>query len=166
MLSIAIFISGISVHPFSQGLNVIYNRPIAKEIQKIEEQNPDATWFVVDPAWPTNDYPATLGANTINSTNYFPNFELYRKLNLADQDQIYNRYAHIIGDITDESSSLTKNFEDNITLTLNNEDICKIDINYLLVHNKDLDQYDTPKVNFNKIYDEDFYSIYEVDCKE
>lgn len=166
LLALVVFISGIAVHPLSQGLNIIYGKPIAKEIQKIEAEDSDAIWFIVDPNWPINDYPATLGADTINSTNYFPNFELYRKLGLEDQDQIYNRYAHIIGDVSSEPSSVTKNQEDLITLTVNNEDVCKIDVDYLLVHNKDLDQYDTSKVDFNKIYDEDYYSIYQVDCQE
>lgn len=166
ILTLAILISGLCIHPLSRGLNIIYEKPLAKEIQKIESEDPDALWFIIDSNWPINDYPAASGADTINSTNYFPNFELYRKIGLENEEQTYNRFAHIVGAISKDPSSLSKIQGDLLILTLNNEDVCKINAKYLLSHNQDLDQFDTEKVDFVKLYDEDHYAIYRANCQE
>lgn len=165
LLTVLTFISGVLVHPLCRNLDIIYEKPIAKAVQKIEQTDPDAKWLVVAPAFPATNYIIASGADTINSTNYYPNFELWNKLGLGDQEYTFNRYAHIVANISTEPSSISDRY-DQIFANINNEDVCKIDINYIFAQNKDLDQYDSNIVDFIKLYDEDGFSIYQVICSD
>lgn len=165
-LSLITFISGFVVHPLSKGLSVLYDKPVAQEIRKIEDSDSEAKWLSVGTDFPVNNYLITTGANVINSTNYFPNNSLWETLDLENENEIYNRYSHMFVNLTKENSSLSLISYDYISLNLNNNDICKLDVNYIYTINQDLDQYDTNSVNFEKIYDEDNAEIYKVKCSE
>ena len=159
-------ISGLFVHPFSKGLGVIYNKKISTEIQDIVKSDSNALWAAVDTSYIVNNYALANGARMLNSTNYYPNLDLW---NVIDDDnsyeQIWNRYAHISISITDEDSYPELTFADSITLHLNTEDICKLDIKYLLSSNKKLESYSSKKVDITNIYNYDNMNVYNVVCK-
>ena len=165
LLAMITFASGITVHPVNIGLNAIYNKPLSKEIEKIEQENPDADWAAVSTQYFMQNYLVANGADTINSTNYYPNFEFWEKLDLEEYEDIYNRYSHLLINISNDSSSLKLNYEDQIELTLNNNDVCKLDLDYLLTNDNDLSKFNNKNVEFNQIYNEDGILIYNVDCK-
>ena len=159
------FVTGICVHPLNRGLKEIYDKPISKEIAKLEKIDSDADWATIDTPYFMQNYLVANGADTINSTNYYPNFDLWKKLNLEKYENIYNRYAHLIINITEDESYVKLNYEDQIQLELNNNDVCKLDLEYLLTTGKELEDYNSEKVKFSKIYNEDGIMIYSVNCK-
>lgn len=159
------FVSGVYVHPLNIGLAAIYDKPIANEIQKIENEEPDATWIAVDTDFTMNNYLIANGANTINSTNWYPNFEVWEKLGLEDKENIYNRYSHMNITLTEEKSDVKLNANDNITLYLNSDDICKIDVDYIFARGDGLEKFSSNEVDYMPFYNEDGFSIYRVNCK-
>lgn len=166
-LSILAFITlifGVTVHPLNIGLKEIYEKPLSKEIEKLERKNKNANWATIGTAYYMSNYLVANGADTLNSTNYFPNFDLWNKLDLEDDKEIYNRYSHLLIDLTKNKTSLKLNFEDQIGLSLNNNDVCKLDLDYVLTMGKNLEQYNSKKVKFSRIYNEDGILIYSVKC--
>ena len=54
-------ISGILVHPLNRGLSAIFDKPVAKKVQKIEKKDPEADWITVtDKYFLSNYYPAKI----------------------------------------------------------------------------------------------------------
>lgn len=164
MLTIVTVVCGITVHPLNIGLKAIYNKPISKEIEKLEEKDKDANWAMIGNAYFMANYLVANGADTLNSTNYYPNFDLWNKLDLEDDKEVYNRYAHLLINITNKKTSVKLNYEDQIGLSLNNKDVCTLDLNYLVTMGDTLEEYNSEKVRFSRIYNQDGILIYSVDC--
>lgn len=164
MLAIVTVICGITVHPLNIGLKAIYNKPVSKEIEKLERVDQDANWATVGTAYFMSNYLVANGANTLNSTNYYPNFNLWNKLDLEEDKEIYNRYSHLLIDLTTGKTSIKLNYEDQIGLFLNNNDVCKLDLDYLLTMGKTLEEYNNEKIKFSRIYNQDGILIYSVRC--
>ena len=164
LLAIFTFVGGVLVHPLNIGLDVIYKKPVSLEIEKIEKKDKDANWMVVGNQYFVQNYLVANGADTINSTNYYPNFELWKKIGLENKEKIYNRYAHILVNLTNKKSSVKLNYSDQLGLFLNSNDVCKLDVDYLLTTGEEIDKYNTNIVKFRKIYDEDNILIYSVKC--
>ena len=75
------FISGATVNPIIRTTDVLYTKPVAKKIQEIRNQEPNAVWVVDDEEdWHINNYALANGVRVLNSTNIYPNFELFEKI--------------------------------------------------------------------------------------
>lgn len=157
-------ISGILVHPLNRGLSAIFDKPVAKKVQKIEKKDPEADWITVTDKYFLSNYLVASGADTINSTNYYPNFKLWKKIGLKKEKEKYNRYAHILIELTKEKSSVKVNYSDQLGLKLNNNDVCTLNVKYILSTYDDLEDYDDISVEFSKIYNDDGLYIYKVKC--
>ena len=162
-LVITALMSGLTVNPVMSTVNVFYEKPVAKKMQEIKQSNPDAIWAFNDDGWYCNDYPLASGIRTINSTQLYPNFDLYKKLlgeeKAAEKREIYNRYCHINFVITDDESDVELLYADNIRLNVNYNDLEKLDVKYIISFD-DLSLEDFGS-HFNKIYDEDKIYIFE-----
>jgi len=136
VLSTAVLVTGLAVNPLMCGLDVIYSRPVAKEIQEIVEKDPDGKWIACDSGMAAN-YLIACGAPTINSVNYIPNMKLWRKLDpTGKQEEIYNRYAHINVNLTNEDTTMSLKQADVILLKLSLEDLEKINAKYIYSNKK------------------------------
>lgn len=164
VLAFIILIFGITVHPLNIGLKSIYDKPISKEIKRLEKVDKNANWATIGTAYYMSNYLVANGADTLNSTNFYPNFQLWDKLELEKDKEIYNRYSHLLIDLTKEKTSLKLNYEDQIELSLSSNDVCKLDLDYLLTTGKNLEEYSNKKVNFSEIYSKDGILIYSVQC--
>ena len=79
------------------------------------------------------DYLIACGARTYNSTNYIPNLKFWEKLDeKGEQDEVYNRYAHVYISLTDQATTMNLENIDYIHLDLNYEDLKKLNIDYIL----------------------------------
>lgn len=152
-------LSGALVSPINRGLKILYNKPIAREIQKLVEEDANAIYMTTDSNLFLSNYIAVNGAKTINTTNYIPNLELYEKLDVnKEYADIYNRYEHVTISLTEKETSFILNQEDYISINLNYADICKTNADYLVTNtNNGYDRY-------TKIYDEYGVKIYETKC--
>lgn len=163
-------ITGLGVNPVIRTTDVLYTKPVAIKMQEIKKENPEAIWAVNDAGWYKNDYAVANGIRTINSTAVYPNFELFEKLlgEKAKEEEIrkiYNRYAHVNFEVTDEVSNVELLFADNIAIKVNYKDLQKLNIEYILSTvdlNKNFKDNEDARNTFKEIYNEDKIYIYEV----
>lgn len=157
ILSLILIISGYSVNPIMYGLDAVNSKPIAKKITSIVEEEPEKKWIALD-SLVTGNFAIACGARTYNSTNYIPNYEFWKKIDPSgDNQEIYDRYAHIVIHLADESTSMKLVQQDYIDLTLSFEDLEKLDVDYILSYN----QYPALEKNWEKVYDESGMCIYK-----
>ncbi len=120
------------VLPIQKGLDPIYSKPAAQKTLEITEKDPDARWIVLD-QWVEANFFAACGAKVINSNNYIPNYELWDVLDpKGEYNEVYNRYANFIINLTSEETSAYLNQPDLITLSLNYAQLDDIDVKYIV----------------------------------
>ena len=101
------------------------------------------------------------GVPTINSTNTYPNLELWRKLDPAgNYEDIYNRYAHVSVEFTEEDTSFELLYTDSILLKLSYKDFRKTGVKYI-VSLEELAS-DQEETELEEIYNEYGTYIYQV----
>lgn len=162
-LIVIALLSGLRVNPVIRTADVFYTKPVAIKMQEIRNENPSAIWAVVDDGWYCNDYAVANGIRTINSTNVYPNLEMYETIledKAEENRKIFNRYAHVIFNITDEESTVELLFADNVAIKLNYNDLEKLNIEYILSR-KDLSKEIYSDI-FEELYNEDGMYIYKV----
>lgn len=156
------FGTGIFVHPLNKGLSVVFDKPVSKEIQEIVSRDSDATWITVSTPYYLQNYVAANGASIINSTNYFPNFDLWDKIDSdREYEEIYNRYAHITVELTRKKSTVELLYGDHIIMNLNISQLEDLNVKYIL-SSTDLSNFNSNNVRFEQIYIEDGIMIYKV----
>lgn len=165
MMFIAL-ITGIAVNPVIRTTDVIYKKPICSKFAEIRESEPDALWIGDDTGIYLNNYMVANGLRTIDSTNVYPNLELFELLlgeNAESQEQFYNRYEHMNVNITDDETHIELPAADNMLIWLNYNDLKKLEIDYIVVKN-DINERGY-NMEFEQIYYEDglyiFKPIYE-----
>lgn len=165
-LMVVALITGLRVNPIIRTTDIFYTKPVAVKMKEIKDQNPEAIWVVVGENWYLNDYALANGIRTLNSTNIYPNIKMYETIlgdKAKEQREIYNRYAHVNCKIINEESNIELLFADNISINLNYNDLEKLDIQYILSKDIDInsDEYGLD-VDFEKIYEEDGMYIFKV----
>ena len=151
-------LSTLTIHPISRGLNIVYEKPFAKEIQYLVSLDKDSK-FLGETVY-TSNYIIMNGGKSILSTNYVPNFDLWHKLDPNKKyEDVYNRYAHINTEIVEEETSFELVQSDLFNLKLNYNDICKTDANYL-IYRENINY-----SNLEKIYYYDGLYVYKTKCQ-
>ena len=130
MLSV---VCGVLVNPLAKGLDVFYDKPAAKEIRDIVSVDKDSRWLAVNKHYALPNYVVANGATTINSTNYYPNMKLWAKFDKdGEYEYVYNRYAHIQVEFTNEKTSFNLLTPDYFAVLLNINDLEKLDVDYII----------------------------------
>jgi len=155
---------GATVNPVSKGLSVIYEKPFAKEVQKIVKADPDGRWIVVGVEMLIQDYMVANGAKVINSVNFYPNIELWDKIDTEKKyADVYNRYARVSIELTKTPTTFSLPHPDVFVINLNNNDICVLKVDYIAVKDE-MTNFITDKMNLVQTYNEDGIRIYKVIC--
>lgn len=158
-LLLVISVSGLAVNPVQKGADVVLDSNLVSTIKEIREDDPDALWIVMSEDFQVENIPIMAGAKTINSTNTYPNLELWRSLDKDGKyEDIYNRYAHIHVDIKPGDTEFILNNPDDFTVKVNREDLATMNVSYIM-SNKTLDA-----LGYEKVYGDDKYIIYK--CEE
>lgn len=157
-------ITGLNVNPVIRTADILYEKPVAKKMQEIRSENPNAIWVVNDNGWWINDYSVANGIRTLNSTNVYPNVELFETLlgedaKKEDIELIYNRYCHINFNIVDTKTEVVELYPDNIILNVNYNDLDKINVDYI-ISREDLNDKGF-KTKFEEVYNEDEMYIFK-----
>lgn len=161
ILMVINLIGSVLISPFSKGLNVLYEKPFAKEIQNIVKNQPDAKFLTVDSSVTLANYILVNGGYSIMSTNFIPNLDLWHKLDQKGvYNEVYNRYSHIVTALTDVETNFELIQNDMIGLNLNYDDICKLDVDYIasIKVQQEKEKYYTEIYNYDNTY------IYKVKC--
>lgn len=157
-LSLVMIFSGMSFNPVQVGVDPITTKPVAYAIREIVEEDPDALWIGVDQLILGN-YLVALGARSINSTNYVPNMKLWKTLDPeGKKDEVYNRYAHLKINMTEEDTEFFLLWEDQINLQLNYAQSRDLGIKYLF----STTQLETDQINLKQRYGDIGAYIYEI----
>ena len=165
LISIAI-IGGITVNPIIKGTDIIYKKPLAKKIQEIEQSDREALWIVDGYDFPIPNYLIANGANVINCTNYYPNEEMIYQL-IGDKKEeesikeIYNRYAHIMVNITREDTKLELIGTDYFKVHMNYNKLKELNVEYILSSNN-LKEFEDNEIKFDILYEEKGFIIYHI----
>jgi len=167
-LIVMALITGATVNPIQRGISVLTDKPIAKEVQKIVNENSENNLWITESA-PNflSNYILANGARIVNSTNTYPNWDLYRTIlgedyNKEENTQIFNRYAHISIEITTDENKVELLYPDSIKIYITPDKIKELGINYI-VTTRDIDNFETDNVKFSKLYEEQGLLIYNVD---
>lgn len=165
LLSILSLGTGICVHPLNKGLGVVFDKPVSNKIQEIVSDDGDGVWITVNTPYYLQNYVAANGASIINSTNYYPNFNLWDKLDPNEEYiDIYNRYAHMTIKLTNDKTNVELVSGDHICLILNINELKLLNIDYILT-TEDLTIYDNDDIDFNELYSEEGIIIYQISYK-
>lgn len=157
-------VTSIYIRPIVKGLDAIYSKPVAKEIQKIVSEDRDTKWIacsnIMVPYTPPQ-FALACGAPVINSVNKYPNMNLWEKLDPDKSDEnVYNRYAHFAVNFTDNDTSVEEIHPDEICLNLSYKDIKKTEAGYVFsVYPLEVDN---KYVTFEQLYSEYGSYIYKL----
>ncbi len=159
---------GLPVNPLQHGFGDLYETDLAQEMLSITEADPDGDWVVADgTAYPLTNYAIMMGAPTLNSTNTYPNIDLWEKI---DPDEkyldVYNRYAHVTVDIVDEAEGAGKEkfslaAPDNFNVNMTTEDLETLGVSYVLSR-EDLSKYSDSVASFLELFSGDGYHVYSL----
>lgn len=149
------------VNPVVKGSAVFSEKDVASFI-KNEDENDQGKWLVVDSSFVVNNYVLAQGVHVINSTNYYPNFELLKKLDPNEKYmKVYNRYAHVIYEFTDSNTYFKLNYDDAYTVHLNPKDLKKLEVKYIYSSTKVAESV-LVEINGKEIYNKDGVYIYKI----
>lgn len=156
-------VTGGYVRPVAKGTDAVYSKPAAHAIIDIVSADRHAKWFTYG-SLPLSAFSIACGAPTINSTNTYPNMELWRKLDSEGKyNEVYNRYVHILVDFVDTDTTMELVQADLMQLHLSYKDIEKTEAKYIFA-TSELDV-DNEFVFFEKLYEEGGSYIYQVHLK-
>ncbi|MDN4509935.1 hypothetical protein [Gordonibacter sp. RACS_AR49] len=155
--------TGLCVNPIQKGLDPLTDSALYSEVKQIAESNPTGLWIAEDTIAMAN-FCVAAGAPTINSTNAYPDLERWEALDQkGDYAEIYNRYAHIIISLqndTDTEFSLQQ--DDAFQVILNWEDVDKLDVSYILTQ-KEYPASPSEGIELTLLAQNNGYNIYSVD---
>lgn len=159
-IMLVVGMSGLSVLPISKGMDALKEKPVAKVIQKIAEENPNAKWCSYN-SMILGNYIIANGGSSLTSTNYLPNIELWEELDSENKyEDVYNRYAHVFMMFSDKDTSFELVTPDAMRIYLSYEDMEKCDISYILSESALVENSEV--VDFELLYQESNIYIYEV----
>lgn len=136
-VSCVVFATGMFVNPIQKGAEPILDSPVYKTVQSIALENSDALWMA-DDSW-LGQFIAAAGAPSVNSVNTYPNLSRWQLLDITGENEdIYNRYAHINLEITNSSTSFELLAPDSFKLTASFQDLKRLGVRYLVSRRDDL----------------------------
>lgn len=157
-------VTSIYVRPIVKGLDAIYSKPVAKEIQKIISEDGDTKWIACSDVmvpYMSPQFALACGAPVINSVNKYPNMDLWEKIDPnKSMENVYNRYAHFAVNFTNDDTSVECIYPDEICLNLSYKDIKKTEVGYVFsIYPLEVDN---EYVTFGQLYGEYGSYIYKV----
>ncbi|MBR6025044.1 MAG: hypothetical protein IK044_08865 [Methanobrevibacter sp.] len=153
------FTAGALVNPVDNGTDVVFKNDLIYEVESIVHQDPNAKWLVQD--MPIN-YLTVVGAKTVNSVNVYPNLDEWHIIDNGENEDVYNRYAHIMVNFQNETNTtFNLTSQDSFVVNFNVNDLEKLNISYILSPN-DLEKLSNENVTFEKISEPSIYKIYHL----
>lgn len=152
------FFGGMTVNPVQAGASELLDNVVVRKIKEVNDQQ-EGKWAVVDTCFPIRNIPAMVGASTINSTNTYPNLELWKQLDEdGTYEEIYNRYAHIQIEISDaEENTFRLIAPDSFAVTMSVDDLEKVGVDYIF------SMYPLEDEDLNKLFEYEGFFIYEIE---
>lgn len=129
-----IILSGMFVNPIVVGAQSISNHVLITEALKIQEEDPDAYWLATN-SFHTQELLLANGIKVLNAVNFYPDVKKWELVDPThENEEYYNRYLHMVVELTEEPTSYDLTHPDSAVIHLNIEDIKKWNIKYLVVN--------------------------------
>lgn len=123
-----------TISPVEMGTGYLTHSSLANEIKKIEKEDPEATW-IADGAFVNANYVYAQGVHVYNTTNQYMDSEKWKFFEeRGASEDIYNRYAQVMVNFTEEASYIQLCQADLIGMWLNLNDLDELGINYIATH--------------------------------
>lgn len=133
MCCLAALTCGMLVNPVQRGASPVTDNALIRDIRGIVEDDPHALWLSATD-WQAN-LTTLAGAPTINATNTYPNQELWTVLDPEnEQEDVWNRYAHIHATVTSKETSFRLKNIDAIQLDISVEDLERLGVTYVVTN--------------------------------
>ena len=110
-----------------------------------------------------NNFIMANGAQVVNGTNFLPDFDKWKlldKVNLYEES--WNRYAHQLVTVVDDSTSVALEQNDSIHVYLNVEDLKKMDIEYVFTQTNILGLISDHNMKCDEVFEQDGYHVYQI----
>jgi len=160
IVSLTILFVGIMVSPVQKGADVIYEKPVAKKISSIVDNDSNAKWAALD-QWVEADFYAACGAKVINSNNFMPNIKMWETIfPNGEKEDAYNRYANLIVHISDSTCDVKVLTPDLLNLSITYSKLDELGVKYLIAKSPINDN--PSGFSLNKLYEEDGIYIYKL----
>ncbi len=161
---LTVLAGGLFVNPVQSGTAGVNETPLAAAIRKIDLSK-RGLWMTEGTNFNIPNYIIMQGAAAVNSTNTYPNTQLWRKFDKDGKyENIYNRYCHVLTSISCENPK--DKFQlmdfDVIQINLQPGDLAVLDVDYILTKN-DLSKFNAKDIRFKEIYSDVYYKIFEVE---
>lgn len=158
-------VAGFTVNPINSGIDMVLDSPILEAAQTINEEE-NGIWLAESLAFPCANYLSMSGAPVINATNIYPNMELWKMLDKENKyEEVYNRYAHVYMELVESEDQITDKFvlisTDSFKVFVTPEELKEMNIKYIFTI-RVMEDYNDENQEFNLIYNENNYHIYEV----
>lgn len=119
------------VNPIVIGAESVKNHALVSEALKINYEFPGEKWLCLNTSFTQNLLLAN-GITVLNAVNFYPD---YGKWDLIDpehiQEDYYNRYLHMLIELTSDPTSFSLNSPDAATIYLNPQDLKKWQVHFL-----------------------------------
>jgi hypothetical protein len=132
-LSLLVFslVTGVRVHPLSEGISPVYDKVLSEKIIQIDRANP-GMWISND--WILGALPMMLGVESWAGTQQYCDYAFWSRVD--DQcacKSAWNRYAHrIMTDLEGGSAVSANDRPDVIRYSLNEDKIRRLGVRYVL----------------------------------
>lgn len=158
------FLSGVMINPVRVGTDVIFGSPLVSNIQTITKKDTKSKWLVDSIGYPMTNLPLVAGAPTINSTNAYPNLELWQSLDTNNlYNDVYNRYSHILVELTNSDEPVFELLQPDVfKVMLPISKLAQLDVKYI-ISIRDLSSFNTEDIHFELQSTADNYLIYKVE---
>jgi len=148
----------VSIHPVMRGLDAIYSKPLSEKVSELSD-NTDEKWISLH-SIAGSQFLIASGASTISSTNIYPNFELWQRLDpTGEYEYVYNRFASYAVTLTREETSFELLYLDTIMLHLSYNDLETAGVKFIHTGHPLADFGD---ISFDLLYNEGGSRIYSV----
>ena len=164
VIVIFMLVIGGLVNPVRSGINLVTEDPLLNAIEKINNEE-EGLWSLIEIGLPEINLPNVVNAKTLNSTNVYPNLELWKKIDKENKyEDIYNRYAHIFITLVpnEEETKFELLAPDVIRIFIRYDDLKVLGVNYLVRGAKLPKMEKTDQIELEEKYKDDNYIIYKV----
>lgn len=109
------------------------------------------------------NYFVASGAKCLNAVNFYPDYGKWKAIDPElKNDDYYNRYIHMIIDLTDKKTSYELITPDCIKINLNTNAIKKWNVKYLLSTTDLTEKLKSSNINYEIIQGDSMHSIYKL----
>ncbi|PRR83053.1 DUF7657 domain-containing protein [Clostridium vincentii] len=152
-------ITGFFVNPVCSGVAPIYEKEVSKAITRINEVD-SGKWAAVD-SLVGGEFLNANGVEVFNSAHHYPDLNMWQSLDENNEyENVYNRFAHIIVEITEKENSFELAQNDVVKVNININELDKTGIKYFMSGN-DLSEFNKDgETIFEELYFNTIDNVY------